>query len=117
MGMKNSDTMSMAKTEVKPQAMTVMLLVYTSSFSPMMVAVLMLAKSKAPPENKNPRLRPARNRPFRVSAFCLRVLFQDIMATSPVKHKKLIMAIALMFYFAMTGRQIKAYDVGSKRWG
>src|SRR5882757_6716622 len=57
----------------------------------MMVAVLILVKSRPPPTNRKPRLLLARNRPFRVSVFCCRTLRQEMKATMPVKNRKLAM--------------------------
>ena len=95
-GIKNSETSSIANTDVMPQAITVMLWVYDSSFSPKMVAVLILVKSNPAPTSKNPRLRSAKNKPLKVLSLVFLDLYQEIKATIPVKKKKLLMISQFM---------------------
>jgi len=73
-------------------------LVYTNSFSPTMVAVLILANNNPPPTKRGPSFRPARNKPLSVSTFVFRDCRQATKAMINVNKRKLPIVMRFATY-------------------
>src|SRR4051794_11554729 len=62
----------------------------------MIVAVLILVKSRPQPTKRKPRLLLAKKRLFSVSVLCRRTFRQEMKATMPVQHRKVTMVSIFM---------------------